>query len=121
MSTRPLGFALKLERLAAVVVLADLVSLWMVLDLGATVPRTVGAIVILVSPGIAGVPALRLQDPAMVVLTALLVSVVVDIAVAQLVTYVWGFSWRLCAVILVSFVVVVAAAQPLIRVRSSRL
>lgn len=83
--------------------------------------RAIASVIIVISPGCAIVPLLRLRDRAVVVLLVLLVSVSLLVCVAQTVTYVASFSWRPCAIALLAITGAGTAAQLLLSPRDRRI
>ncbi len=83
--------------------------------------RVIAGVIIVIGPGCAIVPLLRLHDRAVVVLLVLLVSISLLVCVAQTVTYVASFSWRPCAIALLAITGAVTVAQLLLSPRDRRI
>jgi len=62
--------------------------------------------VLAAAPGLAFVPLLGLTDFALNALLVVLFSFAVNVCVAQAVTYMSAFSWRPCALVVLSFALV---------------
>lgn len=58
--------------------------------------------VVVAAPGLAFVPLLELKDRALNAVLVILLSLAVNVCVAQAVTYIKAFSWRPCAVVVLS-------------------
>lgn len=94
-----------------------LISIFAILAIdesSARLPRALATLVIVAGPGLAWVPLLRIRDPGLAALLALVVSVSSVILIAQIVTYAAGFSWRPCAFVLLSITVIGLLTQALI-------
>lgn len=75
--------------------------------------RSLASVVVVLGPGLAFTPLLRIRDRAMAVLLATLIAVTSLVCVAQAVTYVASFSWRPCAIILSGLTALGATTQTL--------
>lgn len=62
--------------------------------------------VLFLAPGLAYVPLLRLTDLALGAVLIVLLSLAVNVCVAQAVTYISAFSWRPCAIVVLSVTLV---------------
>jgi hypothetical protein len=82
--------------------------------------RAIASVIVVIGPGCAIVPLLRLRDRTVAVLLVLLVSVSLLVCVAQTVTYVASFSWRPCAIALLAITGAGVAAQLLLSRRDRR-
>lgn len=74
----------------------------------------VTAAAVCLGPGLALVPLVRLDDLLLKAVLVMLVSVAIDICVAQAVTYTSGFTWRPCAITLLAICAIGAALQVLL-------
>jgi hypothetical protein len=87
-----------------------------------TVPilRGLSTVVIVAGPGLAWVPILAVDDPALEALLCLLTSVSAVIIVAQIVTYAAAFSWQPCEFSLLAITLLGLLAQTMIALQRDR-
>jgi len=69
------------------------------------------AFVVAAAPGLAFVPLLGLTDLALNAVLVILLSFAVNVCVAQAVTYIQAFSWRPCAILVLSVTLVGVTIQ----------
>lgn len=86
-------------------------------ELSSHAMRALATALVVLGPGCAVVPLLRVREPALAAALVLLISIATLVCAAQATTYIASFSWRPCVAILSVVTLLGIAAQLILAVR----